>query len=95
MKDINWFKYKQYLGYAIDLARIFPLINKQKGITRLISEVSTQIIEAPSSFWIMLINLDKYLSRLISSLVPGWSFKLILVNLSFLPLETALQSVIG
>ena len=95
MKDINWFKYRQYLGYAIDLGRFFPLINKQKGITRLIAEISTRIIEAPSTFWVMLINLDQYLNRVISSLIPGWSYELSLINLSFVRLETAIQSMLG
>jgi len=95
MKNINWFKYKQYLGYAIDLGRMFPLINKQRGITRLIAEISSQIIEAPSTFWVMLINLDKYLYRVISSLIPGWSYELSLIKLSFVRLETGIQSVFG
>ena len=95
MKNINWFKYRQYLGYAIDLGRIFPLINKQRGISRLIAEISTQIIEAPYTLWVFLINLDKFMQRAIPSLIPGWISEMSLINLSFVRLETAIQSVLG
>ena len=95
MKNINWFKYKQYLGYAIDLGRMFPLINKQRGITRLIAEISSQIIEGPSRFWVLLVNLDLYLHRAISSFLPGWFYEVSLIKLSTIRLEIALQSIIG
>jgi hypothetical protein len=95
MKNINWFKYRQYLGYAIDLGRIFPLINKQSGISRLIVEISTQIIEVPTTFWFLLINLNQYLQRVLLSLLPRWIYELSLINLSFVRPETVIQSLLG
>jgi hypothetical protein len=95
MKNINWFKYRQYLGYAIDLGRIFPLINKQSGISRLIVEISTQIFEVPTTFWFLLINLNQYLQRVLLSLLPRWIYELSLINLSFVRPETVIQSLLG
>lgn len=94
MKKINWFEFKQIMGYGIDLARIFPLIIKQRGISKLIAGITSQIIEAPNTFWLILLNLDLQLKSIFSGLIPEWLYKLSLNILSSFRLESTIQSVL-
>jgi hypothetical protein len=95
MKKINWFAIKQIMGYGIDLARIFPIINKKRGISKLIAGISSQIIETPHSFWAHLLDLDLRLRSILFSLEPRWVYELSLNNLGSIRLETVIQSVLG
>ena len=95
MKKINWFAIKQIMGYGIDLARIFPIIIKKRGISKLIAGIFSQIIEAPQFFWAHLLDLDLQLRSILFGLVPGWVYELSLNNLGSIRLETVIQSVLG
>ena len=88
MRKINWFEFKQIMGYGIDLARIFPIIIKQRGISKLVAGISSHIIEAPSTLWVFFFNLDYQFSKLITSLVPGWVVELSMQKISSLRIET-------
>jgi hypothetical protein len=95
MKKINWFGIKQIMGYGIDLARIFPIISKKRGISKLIAGISSQIIEAPHSFWAHILDLDLHLRSILFGLVPAWVYELSWNNLGSIRLETVIQSVLG
>ena len=95
MKNINWFMVRQLLGYGIDLARIFPLITKQRGISKFVAGITSQIIGAPDTFWLFLLNLDLQLKSFCSGLLPRWVNELSLNIPSSFRLESAIQSVLG
>ena len=94
MRKINWFKYGQIMRYGIDLARIFPILIKQRGTSKLISGISSHIIEAPNTFWLILLNLDLQLMSIFSGLIPRWLYELGLTNISSFRLESTIQSVL-
>jgi len=52
------FKYGYLIRHAFDLGRIFPLIIKQREVSRIIAGMSTEIIDAPTIVWMTLINLS-------------------------------------
>jgi len=81
MKNLNWFKYRQYLGYVIDLARIFPIINKQRGVSKLLAGISSHIFEAPFSIWAFLQNLEMSFVKIFIEIIPSCFSKLILISL--------------
>jgi hypothetical protein len=89
MKKTNWIRYWEIMRYyGFDLARILPIIIKQRGTSKLISGISSHIIEAPNTFWVFFLNLDYQLSKLITSLVPGWVVELSMQKISSLRIET-------
>jgi ABC-type transport system involved in cytochrome c biogenesis permease subunit len=95
MKKTNWIRYWEIMRYyGFDLARIFPILIKQRGTSKLISGVSSHIIEAPSTFWVYFLNLDYQLSKLITSLVPGLVVELSMQKISSLRLETVFLTVL-
>ena len=91
MKDINWFKYKEYLGYAIDLARIFPLINKQRGISNFFVGLASQLFEIPILIWIFFLELETQLFKFLMGLVPIGIIEIWLHILRLFRIETGLQ----
>jgi hypothetical protein len=91
MKNINWFKYRQYLGYVIDLARIFPIINKQRGISNLFWGLASQIIELPNRLWIFILQVENQLTSFLSLLLPAEIIEIGLQCLKIFRLETAWQ----
>lgn len=95
MKNMNWFMVRQMIGYGFDLARIFPIISKQPGTSKLIAGVSSQIIEAPNLIWSYLLIIDLQFKRIIFGFIPGWFNELCLIYFSRFRLETAIQSIIG
>jgi len=72
MKKINWFKYGRLMRYAFDLARIFPIIIKQRGTSKLISGISSHIIEASQAYWLLLSNIDQQVNKLLFILSLAW-----------------------
>jgi hypothetical protein len=95
MKNINWFLVRQMIGYGFDLARIFPLISKQPGTSKLIARVSSHFIEAPNLFWSYVLIIDLQFKRIIFGFLPAWFNELCLTNFSRFRLETAVQSILG
>ena len=95
MKNINWFMVRQMIGYGFDLARIFPILSKQPGTSKLITRLSSQIIEAPHTIWSYILIIDLQFKRILFGLLPGWFSELSLSYLSKLRLETAIQSILG
>jgi len=82
MKKINWFKYGQIIRYGFDLARIFPIINKQRGISKFVAGSTSQIVDAPNTLWVFLINFDLQLRGVLSGLLHGWLSELSFNSLS-------------
>ena len=66
---VKLFKYGYLIRYAFDHGRIFPIIIKQRGISKLIAGISSQIIEAPTIIWVYITNLDHQLSNLAANLL--------------------------
>lgn len=91
MKNINWFKYRQYLGYVIDLARIFPIINKQRGISNVIWGLAYQITELPNRLWVFTLQVENQLTSFLSLLFPAGIIEIGLQCLKIFRLETAWQ----
>ena len=94
MKNINWFMVRQMIGYGFDLARIFPIICKQPGNSKLIARLSSQIYDAPYTIWSYFLIIDLQFKRVLFGLLPGWFNELSLSYLSKLRLETAFQSIL-
>ena len=94
MRKINWFKFGPIMRYGFDLARIFPIIIKQRGISKLIAGITSNIIEAPNTFWLILLNLDLQLMSIFSGLIPRWLYELSLNIISSFRLESTIQSVL-
>jgi hypothetical protein len=95
MKNINWFKYRQYLGYAIDLGRIFPLLSKQSGLSTISSRLYYQLIEILNVIWILMLNIERQIFNFLVGLFPGWFYEFSLHKLINIRLETAIQFVLG
>ena len=93
MKDINWFKYRQYLGYAIDLGRIFPLLSKQKGWTKFLAGILLQVVETLYSAWIHLLDIAFQINYFLAGLIPSWIYENSLNKLPSLRLEATLQLI--
>ena len=49
------FKYGYLIRHAFDLGRIFPILIKQRGVSRFIVGISSEIIDAPT---ILLTNIN-------------------------------------
>jgi hypothetical protein len=94
MKNINWFKYRQYLGYAIDLARIFPIINKQTGLSKPFWGLLSQILELPQLIWLFVLDLEYQFANFLMGLLPTGSTEMCLSALKIFRLETVLQTVL-
>ena len=94
MKNINWFKYRQYLGYAIDLGRIFPLLSKQKGLSKFFLSLYYQLVEINNIMWILLQDIGYQISNFMIGVFPGWLFEFGVSNLINLRLETAAKFVL-
>lgn len=95
MKKNNWFKYGQFMRYGFDLARMFPIIIKQRGISKYIAGITSQIVDTPNTFWLYLINLDLQLKGIFPGLLPRCLFELDLNNLILFRLETTMRSFLG
>lgn len=94
MKNINWFKYRQYLGYAIDLARIFPIINKQTGLSKTFWGLLSQILELPHFIWMLILDLEYQIANFLMGLLPPGFTEMCLYTLKIFRLETVLQTVL-
>ena len=94
MKNINWFKYKQYLGYAIDLGRIFPLLSKQKGLSKFLLSLYYQMVEIINIMWILLQDIGYQISSFMIGVFPGWFYEFGIANLINIRLETAAKLVL-
>jgi hypothetical protein len=71
-KTIDWLKFRQFMGYAFDLGRIFPIIIKQSGIAKFLAGISAQFSEVLLAIWYFLLNLDLQLKIVFSEFVPKW-----------------------
>ncbi len=89
-KSIDWFKFRQFMGYAFDLGRIFPIIIKQKVISKLVAGISTHIVEAPLTFWYFLSDLGLQLKNNLMTILPGWISELWIYYLSAFHLKTGI-----
>lgn len=88
MKNINWFKCRQYLGFAMDLGRIFPLLSKQNSVSKLIGVVNYQLTDFVNSIWIMLLDLGQQINILLIGLIPSWIYQYGVVQLINFRIET-------
>jgi hypothetical protein len=94
MKNTNWFKYRQYLGHAIDIGRIFPLLSKQKGLSKFFIGFYSQLIEIINIIWIPFVDIGHQINYFLVGLIPSWLYELSLHNLINIRLETAIQFVL-
>ena len=94
MKNINWFKYRQYLGYAIDLGRIFPLISKQKGLSRIFLSLYLEVVEIINIIGMLFQVIGQKINSFLVGFFPGWFYEFVLANLINVRLETAAQFVL-
>jgi hypothetical protein len=92
---MNLFKYGYLIRYAFDMGRIFPIIIKQRGLSKLIAGIGSHIIEAPNTFWLFLLNLDLQLKSNLFAILPRWISEMWLYFLNAFRLDTAIQSVLG
>lgn len=95
MQNINWFKYRQYLGYAIDLGRIFPLLSKQRELSKCWPKSYYQLLEILNFIWIQFLDIGCKISNFLVGLIPGWIYDFSLHNLITIRLETALLFALG
>ncbi len=68
---MNLFKYGYLIRYAFDMGRIFPIIIKQRGLSKLIAGIGSQIIEAPHTIWYFFVTLDLQVKSFFCGIVPG------------------------
>jgi hypothetical protein len=94
MKNVNWFKYRQYLGYAMDLGRIFPLLSKQNSVSKFIGVVNYQLTDFVNSNWTLLLDFGQQFNILLIELIPSWIYEFGLIRLISLRIETACQIVL-
>lgn len=88
-------KYGQYIRYAFDLSRFFPIIIKQRGVSKLIAGIGSHIIEAPHTIWTFIINLNHQMANLFSGVIPGWISEMSLFNPFSSRIDIVIQSVLG
>lgn len=81
MKKINWYPYIQMLRQGFDLARIFPIISKQRAISELISGISSQIMDASYSFFFSVIQFDLNIRNLVYGFFPNKIFGMAFWNI--------------
>ena len=81
MKNLNWFKYRQYLGYVIDLARIFPIINKHRGVSNFIAGISSHVIEMPHNLVNVLCESLVKANNMLLAYISGWFIEINIFNL--------------
>lgn len=94
MNNINWFKYRQYLGYAIDLGRIFPLLSKQKGWAKFFSGIFLQLIESINSVWMQIQEIAHQINFLLVGLLPNWIYEASLNRLLSIRVEAVIPFVL-
>lgn len=62
------FRYGYLIRYAFDLGRIFPIIIKQREVSKIFAGISAEIIDAPTFVWMTLIKLSNNFSVLWSGI---------------------------
>ena len=85
------FRYGYLIRHTFDLGRIFPLLIKQRGISQLIAGIGSQITSAPTTIWTFIHNLDQYILRFSSGLIPGRVSELSSINPFSLRIDNVIQ----
>jgi hypothetical protein len=75
------FRYGYLIRHAIDLGRIFPIIIKQRGVSKIIMGISSRSIEIQNSLWIEILESVHKVCSVLSGWVAGRIFELTM-NLS-------------
>ena len=89
------FNYGYLIRYGFDLGRIFPIIIKQRGVSKFVAGIGSQIIETPHSIWIFVLNIDLQMRTLLSGLIPGRIIDVWVINFRSVRLDAAFQSLLG
>ena len=92
---IKLFNYGYLIRHAFDLGRIFPIIIKQRGVSKIVAGIGSHIIEAPHSIWIYVLTIDLQMRTTMSGLIPGRINEVWMTYLSSMRLETTIQSILG
>ena len=74
------FRYGYLIRMAFDHGRFIPIIIKQRGVSKLLAGISSQIIEIPFSIWTFLQNLEMSLANIFFVYIPNWISNMILIS---------------
>lgn len=66
------FKYGYLIRHAFDLGRIFPLLEKQSGVSRLLTALSSLINEAPNALRFVFSDIILKTNNIIAEQIPLW-----------------------
>ena len=66
------FKYGYLIRHAFDLGRIFPLLEKQSGVSRLLTAFSSLINEAPITIRSVLSEIILITNYIFAEQIPLW-----------------------
>lgn len=89
------FKHGYLIRHAFDLGRIFPIIIKHRGVSKIIVGIGSQIIDAPTNIWLFLSNLDLQIRSGFLIIFPGWISEMWLYVMSTLRLDMAIPFLVG
>jgi len=68
---MKFVKYGYLIRHAFDLGRIFPIIIKQRGVSRFIVAISSEIIDAPTILLTNINSINNKVAMLWSGLIIG------------------------
>ena len=66
------FKYGYLIRHAFDLGRIFPLLEKQSGVSRLLNAFSSLINEAPNTLRFVFSDIILKTNNIFAEQIPLW-----------------------
>jgi hypothetical protein len=95
MKKRMLIRFCENYRHGLDLGRIIPIIMNHGGVSKFITGITFQIIEAPNTFWLFLLNLDYQMRNILFAQFPRWMIEYYSNNLLSIRLEAAIQSVVG
>ena len=70
------FRYGYLIRHAFDLGRIFPIIIKQRGVSKFMYGLSSHILDATRYIWVYPLKIDQLFGSFVNGLLQGTGIQL-------------------
>ena len=70
------FRYGYLIRHAFDLGRIFPIIIKQREVSKFLAGISSHIVDATRYIWVYLLKIDQLFGSFVNGLLQATGIQL-------------------